>query len=64
VPADSCKAGTMGVVLFLLLGPDGQAIAVPVQDLDAIASLVEEDEEVTGEGIEREGTCDQGEEAV
>src|SRR5205807_2307079 len=46
------------------LGPDGQAIAVPVQDLDAIAPLVEEDEEVAGEGIQREGTGDQGGEAV
>ena len=40
---------------FEPLGPDGQAIAVPVQDLDAIAALVDEDEEVAGEGIELEG---------
>src|SRR5512135_3313581 len=46
------------------LGPDGQAIAVPVQDLDAIASLVDEDEEVAGEGIDREATYDQRGEAV
>ena len=33
-------------------GPDGQAVAVPIEDLDAIAPLVDEDEEMTGEGIE------------
>ena len=37
---------------FEPLGPDGQAVAVPIQDLDAIAPLVDEDEEMTGEGIE------------
>src|SRR5205085_6454959 len=46
------------------LGPDGQAIAVPVEDLEAIPAFVEEDEEVTREGIELEGTGDQGGEAV
>jgi len=35
-----------------------------VQDLDAIASLVEEDEEVSREGIELEGTGSQRGEAV
>ncbi len=35
------------------LGPDGQAVAVPIQDLDAIAAFVDEDEEMTGEGVER-----------
>ena len=38
---------------FESLGPDGQAVAVPIQDLDAIAALVDEDKEMTGEGIER-----------
>src|ERR1700722_15018652 len=46
------------------LGPDGQTITIPVQDLDAIPSLVDEDEEVAGEGIELEGTRDQGGETV
>src|SRR5207237_2341172 len=46
------------------LGPDGQAIAVPVEDLDAIPAAVDEDEEVTGEGIELGGSCDEGGEAV
>jgi hypothetical protein len=37
---------------FESFGPDGQSVAVPIQDLDAIAALVDEDEEMTGEGIE------------
>ncbi len=46
------------------LGPDGQTIAVPIQDLDAIATLVDEDEEMTGEGIERQAARCQGGQAV
>ena len=46
------------------LRPDGQAIAVPVEDLDPIPSLVDEDEEMAGEGIELEGTRDERGEAV
>ena len=45
---------------FESLGPDGQAVAVPIQDLDAIASLVDEDEEMTGEGIEGQAARCQG----
>src|SRR3954466_1538966 len=45
-------------------GPDGQPIAIPIQDLDAIAPLVEEDEEVSREGIELEGTGRQRGQAV
>src|SRR4051812_30764976 len=64
VPADSCKGERMGAVSLLLLGPNRQTITIPVQDLDAIAALVDEDEEVAGEGIELEGTCDQRGETV
>ena len=39
---------------FESFGPDGQPVAVPIQDLDAIAAFVDEDEEMTGEGIERQ----------
>ncbi len=45
------------------LRPDGQAVAVPIEDLDAIAPLVDEDEEMTGEGIQRQAGG-QGEEPV
>jgi len=53
----------MGVVCRLFLGPDGEPVAVPVEDLDAITSFVDEDEEVAGEGIEVEAGG-QREEAV
>jgi len=36
---------------FESLGPDGHAVTVPIQDFDAITALVDEDEEMTGEGI-------------
>ena len=49
---------------FEPLGPNRQPVTIPVQDLEAIPALVDEDEEVTGEGIERQGTGDQGREAV
>ena len=44
---------------FEPFGPDGQPVAVPIKDLDAIAPLVDEDEEMTGEGIELEAIADQ-----
>src|SRR5262245_21047689 len=61
VPVDSCKGVRMGAVSLLLLGPDGQPVAVPIEDLDAIPSLVEEDEEMTGEGIPGQGRSQGGE---
>jgi hypothetical protein len=39
---------------FESLGPDGHAVAVPIQDLDAIPAFVDEDKEMPGEGIERQ----------
>jgi hypothetical protein len=33
---------------FESFGPNGQSVAVPIQNLDAIAALVDEDEEMTG----------------
>src|SRR4051794_33611508 len=49
---------------FKPLGPDGHPIAVPMEDLDAIAPLVDEDEEMTGEGIESQAARRQGGQAV
>src|ERR1700677_1363798 len=46
------------------LGPDGQTIPVPIQDLDAIATLVDEDKEMTREGVERQAARCQGGQAV
>src|SRR5271165_1144097 len=46
---------------FESFGPDGQAVAVPIQDLDTIPAFVDEDEEMTGEGIERQAAgCQRG----
>ena len=39
---------------FESFGPDDQPVAVPIENLDSIATFVDEDEEVTGEGIEVE----------
>jgi hypothetical protein len=51
VPADSCKAGTMGVVFLLLLVPDRQTVAIPVENLEAITAAIDEQEQVTGHRI-------------
>jgi hypothetical protein len=55
VPADSCKAGTMGVVFLLLLVPDHQTITVKIENLDTISATVEEEEEVAGQEVLAEG---------
>src|SRR5882757_11510923 len=62
-------AGGVGVgdaegAAFQSFGPDGEAVAIPIQDLDAIAPFIEEDEEVSRERIELEGTGSQRGEAV
>ena len=36
---------------FQPLGPHGIAVAVPIEDLDAVATAIEEDEEMPGEGV-------------
>jgi hypothetical protein len=43
-----CKAERMVAVLLLLLVPDGQPIAVKVEDLDSIPATIEEKEEMAG----------------
>src|SRR6516225_7429401 len=43
------------------LGPDGQPIAVPIKNLDPITPLVDEDEEMTGERIQRQARSQGGE---
>src|ERR1700722_20539329 len=49
---------------FETFGPDGQTIAVPIQDLDAIATLVDEDKEMTREGVKRQAARCQGGQAA
>lgn len=44
---------------FLLLVPDGQSIAIPSQDLDAVAAAIEEQEQVTREQFHIEVLTDQ-----
>src|SRR3954454_24444295 len=64
VPAISCKGARTGAVCFVLLGPDGEAVAVPVEDLEAVAAAVGEDEEVSGEGVELQDALSQRRQAV
>ena len=45
-------------------GPDGQAIAVPIEDLEAVAATIAKDEEMTGEGLLADDLCGQGGQAV
>src|SRR5271168_2282368 len=49
---------------FKAFGPDGQAIPVPIQDLNAIATLVDKDKEMTREGVKRQAARCQGGQAV
>ena len=46
------------------LVPDGQAVAIEVEDLDPIAAAVDEQEEMTGQGVLIEALLDQSGEAV
>ena len=45
--AEFCKDEKMGVLLYLLLVPDRQAVAVPVEQLDAVAAFGAKDKEVS-----------------
>ena len=57
-------AGKRKVAALQPLGPDGQAVAVPVEDLEPVAAPVPEDEEVSGEGVLGEDRGGPGREAV
>src|SRR5271156_818672 len=59
-----CKGiGTDALSLFLL-GPNRHAISVPIKDLDAITTFVDEDEEMAGEGIESHAARREGGQTV
>ena len=45
-------------------GRHGQTIPVPIQDLDAVATLVDEDKEMTREGVKCQAARCQGGQAV
>src|SRR4051795_11780319 len=46
------------------LVPDGQAVTIEVEDLDAISASVDEEEEMAGQGVLAEALLDQPAEAV
>src|SRR5262245_57889562 len=64
VPADSCKAGTMGVVFLLLLVPDRVSVLFPDQELDPVGGLVTKNEDVSRERIAPQPIPHQGGQAV
>ena len=49
---------------FQPLAPQAQAVAAPVQDLDAVGGAVAEDEQVAGQRVGLQPGPDQGEQAV
>jgi hypothetical protein len=64
VPANSCKGAGTGAVWRLLLVPEREAVAIEVEDLDPISAAVDEEEEMTGQGVLIEALLDQSGEAV
>ncbi len=54
----------MGVVSLLLLGPDGQSVPVPVEDLQPVATAIAEDEEMAAERVLADDLGGQGGEPV
>jgi len=64
VSADSCKGAGIGAVSLLLLVPDGQAIMIEIEGLDAIPAAVDEEEEMAVEEVLAEALLDEAREAV
>jgi antitoxin component of MazEF toxin-antitoxin module len=64
VSDDSCKVEKMGAVSLVLLIPDGQAVMIKVEYLDAIPAAVDEEEEMAVEEILAEALRDEAREAV
>ena len=61
------SGGGVGEVVasgFQALAPQAQAVAAPVQDLEAVGGAVAEDEQVAGQGVGLEAGADQSEQAV
>src|SRR5262245_50215895 len=54
----------MGAFLYLLLVPNGQPVAVPVQDLEPVAALVTEHEEMARQRVARQEVAHQRRQAV
>src|ERR1700733_1143790 len=45
---------------FKTLCPNGHAVTIPIQDLDSIAAFIDENKEMSGEGIEGKASRCQG----
>ena len=54
----------MGAVWLLLLVPDGQAIMIEIEGLDAIPAAVDEEEQMAVEEVLAEALLDEAREAV
>jgi hypothetical protein len=59
-----CKEARTGAVLRVLLVPDGQTVAVEVEDLDSISAAVEKQEEMTGQEFLAEALLNQTGKAI
>jgi hypothetical protein len=64
VPANSCKGAGTGGVWRLLLVPQREAVLVPVEDLDPVASAIAEDEEVPRERVLGDAVADELRKAI
>ena len=62
--AEFCKDEAMGAFLLLLLGPDRQAVSIPIQDLQPVAPAIPEHEEMTGKRILADDRSGQGGQTV
>jgi hypothetical protein len=56
VSAQLCKDERMGAVSLFSLVPDRQAVAIPVEDFDAVATAIDKQEQVTGSQILGKGS--------
>jgi hypothetical protein len=62
--AEFCKGEVMGALTLLLLVPDGEPVAIKVEDLDPIPAAVEKKEEMAGQGVLAKALLDQSGETV
>jgi len=64
VSADSCKGAGIGAVSLLLLVVENQAVMIPEEDLDPIATAVEKQEEMASQGVLAKVFSNQAGEAI
>src|SRR3954468_21798874 len=56
--------GEVVAAILQTLTPEAEAVAAPIENLDAVGTAVEEDEQVAGQGVGLEAVLDQGEQPV